>query len=45
MSFGWWSKQYQAYKDLFDMEMTMKKDGIRYCDLESEETIDDAIPF
>jgi hypothetical protein len=45
MTFGWWSRQYQAYKDDFDTELTMKAKGLRYNDMETEETLDDAIPF
>jgi hypothetical protein len=45
MTFGWWSRQYQAYKDEFDMELTMKAQNARYGDIEKECTLDDAIPF
>jgi hypothetical protein len=45
MTFGKWAKLYQAYKDDFDLEFIMKRKGIRYCDLDKEETLDDVIPF
>jgi hypothetical protein len=45
MTFGKWSRLYQAYKDFYDMEMSMKNQGVRYCDIDKEEDLDDAIPF
>ena len=45
MTFGKWVRLYQAYKDTFDMELTMKSKNVRYSDLEKETTIDDIIPF
>lgn len=45
MTLGKLMKFYQAYKDDFDLEMTMKNNKLRYCDLNKEETLDDAIPL
>lgn len=45
MTIGKFLKLYQAYKDNFDYETTLKNNGIRYADLEKEETLDDAMPF
>ena len=39
------SSLYKAYKDDFDLELTMKVKGIRYSDLKKEITIDDVIPY
>lgn len=40
-----WSLLYKAYKDNFDMELTMKIKGLRYSDINKEITIDDVIPI
>jgi hypothetical protein len=40
-----WSLLYKAYKDNFDMELTMKIKGLRYSDINKEITIDDVIPM
>lgn len=45
MTFGKFVRLYQAYKDDFDMELIMKNKGIRYCDLNKKNTIDDVIPL
>lgn len=45
MSYGKWSKLYQAYKDDFDYEMTLKEKKLRYSDIDTEEDLDSAIPF
>lgn len=40
-----WNLLYDAYKESFDMELVMRKRGIRYADVEKETTIDDVIPL
>lgn len=45
MTLGKFVRLYQAYKNDFDMELIMKNKGIRYCDLNKENTIDDVIPL
>ncbi len=45
MTYKKWSLLYEAYKDNFDMELTMKIKGIRYSDINKEITIDDVIPM
>ena len=40
-----WNLLYSAYKDNFDMELTLKLKGLRYSDLNKEVTIDDVIPM
>jgi len=40
-----WSLLYKAYKDNFDLELSMQLKGVKYSDLEREITIDDVIPL
>jgi hypothetical protein len=44
MTWGKFSRLYNAYKRSFDNELTMKIKGIMYSDLDKEITIDDVIP-
>ncbi len=36
---------YKAYKNVFDLENTLKYNRVVYSDLEKEETLDDVLPF
>jgi hypothetical protein len=45
MTLGKFSKLYQAYKNIFDEESTLKLNRKRYCDYEKETSINDVIPF
>ena len=36
---------YQSYKNIFDLENTLKYNKATYEDLEKEETLDDVLPF
>lgn len=40
-----WNQLYQAYKDNFDLELTLTVKMQRFNDIEKEVTIDDVIPF
>ena len=45
MTYRKWALLYQAYKNSFDLELTMKYKRIKYSELEKEITIDDVIPL
>ena len=45
MTYRKWALLYKAYKDNFDLELTMQNKGVKYSDLEKEITIDDVIPL
>lgn len=45
MTFKKWNQLYQAYKDNFDLELTLTVKMQRFKDIEKEVTIDDVIPI
>jgi len=45
MTFRKFFMLYEAYKNDFDMEMTLKNKGLRYFDIEKQDTLDDVIPL
>lgn len=45
MTFGKFSRLYQAYRNNFDMEMMMTAQKIRYSELDKEITMSDVIPY
>ena len=45
MTINKFMKIYTAYKNVFDLELSMKEKGVRYSDLLNEASIDDAIPI
>ncbi len=45
MTFRKFFMMHQAYKENFDLEMTLKYNKATYTDLEKEETLDDVLPF
>lgn len=46
MTFRKWHSLYKAYKNNFDLEMTLLKSrGLRYMDIGKENSIDDVIPY
>jgi hypothetical protein len=44
MTFKKWRELYKCYKNIFDIELTLKLNKQRYSDIEKELTIDDVIP-
>jgi hypothetical protein len=45
MTLGKWTRLYREYKNDFDQELTMTVNKERYCDIDKNENLDDAIPF
>lgn len=45
MSFRKFCLLHRAYKNVFDMEATLKYNKLTYSDLEKEKTLDDVLPF
>jgi hypothetical protein len=45
MSYDKFLRLRNAYKNDFDIEIALKKNDLKYSDLEKQTDIDDAIPF
>ena len=45
MTYGKFSRLYQAYKDNFDLEMQLTTNKVKYADLNNNASFDEAIPM